>query len=201
MLVVELIKIIQDASRRDSSHFWPVLAILCTVANLASDFAFDFACFVRHGRADFELLSIRNNLFFFDGVASGSSATQKGCRPILGRCGGLLLTVLGVISQWLCPERSFLFLISFSWTQYPTLNTIIYLVHCINILLYIPHFSSISNDLWRRGEAKLLSAMAKWQITGARQLHISRVRYCTRNHGNIKIDILLCKPNYYFRCI
>ena len=75
---------------------------------------------------------------------------------------------LPVICQWLCPERSSLFLISFSWTQYRTLNTIIYLVHCIDILLYIPRFISILNDLWRGGEAKLLSAMAKWQITGAR---------------------------------
>ena len=60
--------------------------------------------------------------------------------------------------QWLCQERSFLFLISFSWTQYQMLNTIIHLVHCIDILLYIPHFISILNDLRRGGEAKPLSA-------------------------------------------
>ena len=112
---------------------------------------------------------------------------------------------LPVICQWLCPERSFLFLIGFSWTQYLALNTIIYLMYYVDILLYIPHFSSILNDLWRGGEAKLLSAMAKWQITGARQLpflavavqnFISWVQYCTRNRGNIKIDIILCKINY-----
>ena len=77
---------------------------------------------------------------------------------------------LPVICQWLCPERSFLFLISIFWTQYQTLNTIIYLVHCIDIILYSPHFISILNNLWRGGETKPLSAMAKWQITGARQL-------------------------------
>ena len=77
---------------------------------------------------------------------------------------------LPVICQWLCLKRSFVFLISFSWTQYQTLNTIIYLVHRIDILLYISHFISILNDLWRRDEAKLLSATAKWQITGAHQL-------------------------------
>ena len=91
-----------------------------------------------------------------------------GYSRFITHCAGCYLPV---ICQWLCPEWSFLFLISFSWTQYPTLNTIIYLVHFIDVLLYIPHFSSILNDLWRGGEAKLLTAMAKWQITGARQCH------------------------------
>src|SRR6202020_803700 len=97
--------------------------------------------------------------------AERRSVHEKG--RFITHCAGRYLLV---ICQWLCPERSFLFLISFSWTQYQTLNTIVYLVDCINILLYIPHFSSILNDLWRGGEAKPLSAMAKWQITGARQL-------------------------------
>ena len=60
---------------------------------------------------------------------------------------GLLLTVLGVIC----------------------LLSIVYLVHCIDILIYSLDFGSILNDLWRGGEAKLLSSMAKWQITGAHQ--------------------------------
>ena len=76
------------------------------------------------------------------------------------------------------------------------LNTIIYLVHYIDILLYIPHFSNILKDLWRRGEAKLLSAMAKWQITGARQLPFLAVvvqnlhSHCTFPEFNTVLEII-----------
>ena len=60
------------------------------------------------------------------------------------QCAGCYLPV---ICQWLCSERSFLFLISFSWTQYLMLNDQIYLTHDVCILLYIPHFSSILSNL------------------------------------------------------
>ena len=81
-----------------------------------------------------------------------------------------------------------------SWTQYPTLNTIIYLVHCIDILIYIPHFTSILNDLWRGGEAKLLSAIAKWQITDARQLPFLNV--AVQNLASIHIAHFLSSILY-----
>ena len=120
----------------------------------------------------YRILTINLRKDIYRGVVLGALRAQRmwwlfGHVWFITHCAGCYLPV---ICQWLCPEWSFLFLSSFFWTQYQTLNTIIYLVHCIDILIYSPHFSSILNDLWRGGEAKLLSAMAKWQITGTHQL-------------------------------